>query len=140
MRPVLWMILARLVATPGFAAKLAPAQIENRRRFNCHGQEGIAKIGSQDRLTMVDRSAGVGGAGPASAPARRGGLFVTAQTLAGTVHVNLACTDCHAAAKALPHPAKLGPAIRRFTGVDRLNHGLMATSFFGLTLTGLSLL
>jgi len=109
-RPVLWMILVLAAAAPGLAAELTPAQIENRRCFNCHGQEDIAKLGSQDRLTMVDRSTGVATAGPASAPAGRGGLFVTDRTLAGTVHAGLACTDCHAAAKTLPHLAKLGPA------------------------------
>ena len=33
-----------------------------------------------------------------------------------------------------------GPSIQRFSGVDRVNHGLMAMSFFGLTLTGLPLM
>lgn len=109
-RPVLWTILALLAAAPGFAAELTRAEIENRRCFNCHDQKDIAALGPQDRLTMTDRSTGVGPAGPARAPARRDGLLVTAKTLAGTVHANLACTDCHAAAKTLPHPAKLGPA------------------------------
>jgi cytochrome b subunit of formate dehydrogenase len=37
------------------------------------------------------------------------------------------------------HPSG-GPAIRRFTRVDRVNHALVIISFFGLTLTGLPLL
>lgn len=49
-------------------------------------------------------------AGPTSAPAIRPGLYVTAKTLAGTVHAKLACVDCHAAARKLPHVANLGPA------------------------------
>ncbi|HUU23146.1 MAG TPA: hypothetical protein VM389_11495 [Phycisphaerae bacterium] len=39
-----------------------------------------------------------------------------------------------------PKHAHGGPAIRRFSRIDRVNHGLMAGSFFGLTLTGLPLL
>ena len=108
-RPALWLIFALVGAAPGFAAELTPAQIENRRCFNCHDQKEIATLVPQDRLTMTDRSAGIA-AGPTSAPARREGLLVTAKTLAGTVHASLACTDCHSAAKTLPHPARLGPA------------------------------
>jgi cytochrome b subunit of formate dehydrogenase len=41
-----------------------------------------------------------------------------------------------------PHPRhpRNGPAIRRFTLVDRINHAFVIISFFGLTLTGLPLL
>ena len=39
-----------------------------------------------------------------------------------------------------PRSPHTGPAIRRFTRVDRINHALIIVSFFGLTLTGLPLL
>ena len=115
-RPVLWTILALMGAAPGLAAELTPAETDNGRCFNCHGQKEIATYSPQERLIMVDRSTGAatgpaGAAGAAAAAAaRRAGLFITAKTLAGTVHAALACTDCHAAAKKLPHPAKLPPA------------------------------
>lgn len=37
------------------------------------------------------------------------------------------------------HPPRAPTAIRRFTGLDRLNHALVATTFFGLTATGIPL-
>ncbi|MCC6678516.1 MAG: hypothetical protein IT436_15380 [Phycisphaerales bacterium] len=39
-----------------------------------------------------------------------------------------------------PHPHALGPtALRRFTGLNRVNHALVAITFFGLTATGIPL-
>jgi len=45
---------------------------------------------------------------PTDAP--RPGLFVRPELLAGGVHANAACVDCHAQAKTLPHKPGLGPA------------------------------
>jgi cytochrome b subunit of formate dehydrogenase len=45
---------------------------------------------------------------PANEPqGPRPALVVAANALGKSVHANLACTDCHAEAKSLPHPAKL---------------------------------
>jgi cytochrome b subunit of formate dehydrogenase len=89
------------------AAEVSPAQIENRRCLNCHGQSRIAEMPPDERRSMV-AAASASSLTPAAPPAlKRPGLFVSEQSLAGNVHANLACVTCHDTAATLPHAQTL---------------------------------
>jgi cytochrome b subunit of formate dehydrogenase len=70
--------------------------------MECHGQHKIAQLSPEERRVMV-----APGTSPSTAPATRPGLFVDATKLAGSIHGPLACTDCHAAARTLPHAQRM---------------------------------
>ena len=106
-RRVMGILLVAVLAAPAARARadeLTPAQLDNRRCFNCHGQSRMASIAPAERQGMV---------APATQPlsgGARAGLHVPGNALAAGVHAKLACVDCHADAKTLPHAAELGPA------------------------------
>jgi hypothetical protein len=114
----LWLVAAQAAG----AAEVSPAELENRRCLNCHGQKHIASLSPRQRMVMVarppqdqtTRPAATEPLGAATAaanvPAVRPKLFVTADTRAGGVHAKVACVDCHKAARNLPHPPNLGRA------------------------------
>ena len=112
---------ASVVAVAASLAAAEPPSLveaENRRCYNCHGQNHIATLSPADRLVMVARTAREGpvgatrpsgGARPAettTAPATRPGLYVTGESLVGSVHAGLTCVECHASAAKLPHSPK----------------------------------
>ena len=111
-RPVAWAaglaLLVLLVALPtpqARAVALSPSDIENRRCLNCHGQSDIGQLNPTERRSMI---AALGEPGPAE-PAARPGLYIGPDALAGSIHANTACADCHQNARQLPHPEHLGP-------------------------------
>ena len=102
---ILVAVLAAFVAPRLHGDELTAAQIDNRRCLNCHGQSRMAEMSAADRRGMV---------APATQPLPpshdrvRPGLHVTSDSLADGVHKSLACVDCHADAKVLPHADVLG--------------------------------
>ena len=98
--------LLSVLAGPVLAVEIPQAEIENRRCLNCHGQSEIGQRTAEERRAMVAHPGGMEG----STAAARPGLFVTPETLMGSVHKDLSCVSCHADAQTLPHAAKLRPA------------------------------
>ena len=98
--------LLGMVGQPGLAVEIPQSQLENRRCLNCHGQSEIGQRTADERRAMVAHPDGVEG----STAGTRPGLFVTPETLMGSVHKDLSCVSCHADAATLPHAAKLAPA------------------------------
>lgn len=110
-RPFSWafglvVFVSALLASWGGEARgaeLTPAQIENRRCMNCHGQSRIGEYTPAERRSMVAATS------PAAkdAAAKRPDLFVDMGTFSASRHGQLACTTCHSDAKDLPHAAEL---------------------------------
>lgn len=101
---VLWMLLVISLIIP-FSAGIALA-LDNGDCHGCHGDNGILQWSPQDRASNV-----VPG-GPRK-PQRLDGKFpgmslhVDPEAYKTSVHGDLACTDCHADIKSLPHTASL---------------------------------
>jgi cytochrome b subunit of formate dehydrogenase len=72
--------------------------------MTCHGQKRLGEMPGAERAAMV---ASGGGARAEGGP--RPGLYVPADSLSASKHRALACTDCHTAAKSLPHAREMGP-------------------------------
>ncbi len=106
MRWILAAVVIGLAMAQAGALEISQAEMENRRCLNCHGQSDIAMRTPQERASMV-APATQPAKWLAEAPKTRPGLYVTSDTLAKSVHASLACVDCHADAKDLPHAAKL---------------------------------
>ena len=86
----------------------------NRRCLECHGQEHIAELTPEERLSMVgtwldaeaeppegweDRHFELRGDEPETRP----GLYIKADALVGSAHAETACVECHEDAARLPH-------------------------------------
>ncbi len=99
------VVLVGTLAQTARSVEVPASEIENRRCLNCHGQQRMAELTPQERLSMV-----APGPGPApKEPNRRPGLYIAPETLAGSVHAQVACVGCHTQARELPHPAQMGP-------------------------------
>jgi hypothetical protein len=92
----------------------------NRRCLRCHGQEKIGTLGPGERRSMVGTLLDPNDPSQAfpekpgdttllkgDEPATRPGLFVAHDALAGSVHRENKCVDCHEDAAKLPHEPKL---------------------------------
>lgn len=92
----------------------------NRRCLRCHGQEKIGTLGPGERRSMVGTLLDPNDSSQAfpekpgdttllkgDEPATRPGLFVAHDALAGSVHRESKCVDCHEDAAKLPHEPKL---------------------------------
>ena len=99
------IVLAVAVPWPraSTAVEVSDVQRENRRCFNCHGQQRIANMPPEQRRAMV--RPGENTAEPM--PSVREGLFVNEASLADSVHGEVTCVSCHADAAELPHAATL---------------------------------
>jgi hypothetical protein len=105
-------------AVGGKAVGSAPDD-PDKRCLQCHGQAHIGKLTPAERLSMVGtwlgsepRPATDGAPLPTPAldgtePEARPNLYVTREALAGSVHANAKCVDCHEDAARLPHQPKL---------------------------------
>ena len=98
----------------------------DKRCLQCHAQPHIAELTPRERRSMVGTWLGEGDA-PAEAappadvapgldpelnpdpdaPATRPGLYITRDHLAGSVHADTACVECHEDAARLPHAPPL---------------------------------
>ncbi|MCA9294535.1 MAG: cytochrome b/b6 domain-containing protein [Phycisphaerales bacterium] len=112
-------------ATVGFAALFACAAVTfgadvdaNRRCLECHGQEHIAELNPQERLSMVGTWLDADNPPPAGwqaqvfeltgdEPATRPNLFIRTDALIGSVHEEVRCVECHEDAVRLPHEPRL---------------------------------
>ncbi len=134
-RPMPWLMhvlaFAILLVVPSIAlaVELTPADIENRRCLNCHGQSHIADLNPSERASMIasyQPAAPIPSPSPITQPApttqpftpttgpapeKRPGLFLPGSIFSSSVHAKLACVDCHQNARALPHARQLGPAV-----------------------------
>ena len=98
------LLLSPIVTRTADAAPLSETELSNRRCMNCHGQSHVAGLDAKARGAMVapaTRPSTGAQAGP------RPELYVTPDSLAGSVHQGLGCVDCHQDAKSLPHAAAL---------------------------------
>lgn len=116
-------IVVALFAIVGGAARAQPSEATeraNQRCLQCHGQQHIAELNPEERLSMVgtwlgDEPPPPGATTPATPtpapspdePATRPGLYVPADALSKSVHPDLMCVDCHEDAARLPHAPKL---------------------------------
>src|SRR5687767_2889635 len=100
---VMWVMAVAIGASQVRGDEVSEKQMQNRRCLNCHGQSRMATLSPGDRAAMVAPSTN-----PSTQPARRG-LHVASDALAGSVHKNLGCVDCHRDATKLPHAQKLEP-------------------------------
>ncbi len=115
----LMFLAVGVLASPARAQNSVPDPTPDRRCLQCHGQAAIAELGPAERRVMVgtrlDTGAPVvapGGTGNAGGltgteAAKRPGLYVRPDALAGSPHANLRCVECHEDATALPHAPKL---------------------------------
>jgi cytochrome b subunit of formate dehydrogenase len=85
------------------AVSVDQTQIDNRRCFACHAQSQIGELGFDKRRAMIDP----GSIKIEESDHPRPELHIVQETLAQSVHAALACVDCHADAKTLPHPQKM---------------------------------
>lgn len=108
-----------LLAPVAAASQPTPADPDdpNKRCFNCHAQEHIAKLNPAERLSMVGTWLGTEPA-PERAPApdvkltgqeppTRPALFIRREALGESVHRNVKCVECHTDAANLPHEPRL---------------------------------
>ncbi len=86
-----------------FAEPVPQSVLDNKKCLDCHGQKKIIDLPADERITMLDapRDQPLPEHGP------RPGLHVTARDLAGSVHANVGCVECHADAAELPHKVEL---------------------------------
>lgn len=98
------LLMTLAASRPALAIELAAAVLENRRCFNCHGQEHIGELLSAERSAMVQ-----GNGAPASPAAEgpRPALYLAPAALIDSVHAQLACIECHQTARTLPHAPTL---------------------------------
>lgn len=118
---VVFLVWAR-VCTAQPTSDAIPREIvaDNKRCMQCHGQEHIATLAPNERLSMVgtwldaQRPAAtvpaVTDQPSVDAPAVRPALYVLTDALAKSPHASNRCIDCHVDAVNLPHPAKLQKA------------------------------
>jgi cytochrome b subunit of formate dehydrogenase len=89
-----------------YGVELTPAQTQNNRCYNCHGQNHITDLSAAERRSMVappqDRSL------LDREPDARPGLYIPPDALLDGLHGALACTDCHDDVQTLPHAISLG--------------------------------
>jgi len=97
---VAFCVAAALFLPSSAMAQPAAAAEENVRCLNCHGKDLILRISVQERWAMLS-------APPAAPRTDLAGLYVDAQSFAGSMHGGLRCTDCHPGSGTLPHPADL---------------------------------
>jgi cytochrome b subunit of formate dehydrogenase len=112
---VLGLITA--VAAIAAAQPIEQSRDPDRRCMQCHGQERIATLNPDERLSLVGTWLDAGSAPPESLlgvrsvtgaePQVRPGLYVPGNALAGSTHQNLKCIDCHEDAVRLPHEPRL---------------------------------
>jgi cytochrome b subunit of formate dehydrogenase len=102
----LLLLLMTVMSGWAGAVEIPAAQIENRRCLNCHGQQRMAELSTNDRRSMVHASTTRPNAGTAESAARPG-LYVSPTALVGSVHAEQACVSCHADAADLPHAQHL---------------------------------
>lgn len=95
-----------------------PGPEADQRCLQCHAQAHIAELNPAERLSMVGTWLGTE-APPVplllnfpdqpdpSEPPTRPGLFITPDHLAGSVHADVRCVECHTDAERLPHTPRL---------------------------------
>ncbi|VAX39918.1 Cytochrome c family protein [hydrothermal vent metagenome] len=96
------------------------AEVEDpdRRCLQCHAQEHIAELDPAERLSMVGTWLDAETPPPegweethwalrGDEPATRPGLLIAPDALAGSVHAETTCVECHEDAARLPHEPKL---------------------------------
>ncbi len=88
-----------------YAVEMTPAQVQNNRCYNCHGQHHITNLSVSERRSMVAPSQGR--LLLDREPEARPGLFVAPDALLDGPHDALACTECHQDAETLPHAINL---------------------------------
>ncbi len=110
------------LAAPAFAQNTPANPTSDRRCFQCHGQAAIGELGPAERRSMVgtrleNDAAVIAPTTPANVagltgkePAKRAGLHVKADALAGGPHAELRCIECHEDAAVLPHAPTLEKA------------------------------
>ena len=89
----------------------------DQRCLQCHGQPKIASLNPQERLSMVGTWLDVESRPPETKPPVtkltgheppvRPGLYVVRGSLAGSVHEDTKCVECHEDAQRLPHTPSL---------------------------------
>lgn len=102
---VVFLVMISWTHAEVYGIELTPAQVQNNRCYNCHGQHHITDLSVAERRSMVappqDRSL------LNREPEARSGLFMAPDTLLDGPHGKLACTDCHEDAQVLPHAINL---------------------------------
>ncbi|MBI1336889.1 MAG: hypothetical protein GC164_07995 [Phycisphaera sp.] len=92
------------------AQNTASPETQNRRCYNCHGQDHIADLSPAQRQAMVKAPEEAPSASLSNKPDSRPELYVSPDALAHSVHANISCVSCHPSANDLPHPEKMPAA------------------------------
>ncbi len=116
----IWCVLAMFVGMSPASGQPAgsPTEDPDRRCMHCHGQEHIAQLNPQERLSMVGTWLDTENPPPegwgdaqrklrGDEPEFRPGLLIRSDAMAGSVHEETTCVECHEDAVQLPHPARL---------------------------------
>ena len=103
---ILAVAILACVCAQARAAQRTEVDQANRRCLGCHGQPHIGKLNGVDRQSMVAVDAD---APPPSADPRPE-IYIAAEVMAGSVHAQVACVDCHVDVGSLPHAKRTATA------------------------------
>ncbi len=114
------LLLVVLIGVLGIVPRFAAAQSReeaDRKCLQCHGQAHIAELNPHERRSMVgtwlgdeprpDAPAAAPPVVSGDEPSTRPALYIAPGALAGSVHAQITCVECHQDAARLPHEPKL---------------------------------